>query len=65
MKSLKRIFTAIIAISFCSGIFTSCDPDDIDAFAQGYRDGYYGTRSEVSNTNMNETEDPSIQSDAE
>ncbi len=28
---------------------TSCDPDDVDAFAAGYRDGYYSssTRSEV------------------
>lgn len=53
MKTLKRTFIAIFAISFCSCILTSCDPDDIDAFADGYRDGFYGTygsRAEVSNT---------------
>lgn len=46
MKNLKRVFAALVAvaaIAFCSGILTACDPDDVDAFADGYRDGYYGT----------------------
>lgn len=48
MKNLKKFFVAFIAVSFCSGILTSCDPDEIDAFAQGYRDGYYSTRADAS-----------------
>ena len=50
MKTFKRTFIAIFAISFCSCILTSCDPDDIDAFAEGYRDGYYGSRAEAGDT---------------
>lgn len=49
MKNLKKIYAAlvaVIAIVFCSGVLTACDPDDVDAFASGYRDGYYGTRAE-------------------
>lgn len=45
MKNIKKILWAIIAlttVAFCSGMLTSCDPDDVDAFASGYRDGYYG-----------------------
>ncbi|MCH5221082.1 MAG: hypothetical protein J1F05_01980 [Muribaculaceae bacterium] len=43
MNKVKKISFALIAISLCMGIFTACDPDDIDAFASGYRDGYYGS----------------------
>ena len=56
MKTLKKIFAAIIAVSFCSGILTSCDPDDVDDFAKGYREGYYWTRSGVANTDSNDVE---------
>lgn len=45
MKLFKRFFSIVIAvvvIAFCSGVLSSCDPDDIDAFAEGYREGYYG-----------------------
>lgn len=44
MKNLKKFYAAlvaVIAIVFCSGVLTACDPDDVDAFADGYRQGYY------------------------
>lgn len=41
-----KTFFAALSILSASFLFTSCDPDDIDAFADGYRQGYYGsTRS--------------------
>lgn len=42
---MKKAFFTALAILSASFFFTSCDPDDIDAFAWGYRQGYYGTRS--------------------
>lgn len=29
-----------MACMLCSLCFTACDPDDVDAFAEGYRYGY-------------------------
>lgn len=41
-KSYKGIITMVLVALTAGLICTSCDPDDVDAFAQGYRDGYYG-----------------------
>lgn len=51
-KSIKIL--CFIATAF---MFTSCDPDMIDAFADGYRQGYYGTSkaSEPQTASDNET----------
>lgn len=43
MKKIKKgisVVFAVLAMALCAGIVTSCDPDDIDAFADGYRDGW-------------------------
>lgn len=48
MKIFFRFaIVAIMAIMACLTM-TSCEPDDVDAFAKGYRDGYYGSRSATS-----------------
>ena len=51
MKSSKfaRLFIAIIATGAVCLTMASCDPDVVDAFADGYRDGYYGSRAEAAN----------------
>lgn len=57
MKKYFRLFAAVIMAASVCTIMTSCDPDEIDAFAKGYRDGYYGygTRTEMPNTDATET----------
>lgn len=42
MKKLKNILiiVAALAIAVCA---TSCTPEEVDAFADGYRQGYYGS----------------------
>lgn len=49
MKNHLGLFSAVVMMASACLIMTSCDPDEIDAFAQGYRDGYYGygSRAEV------------------
>lgn len=32
----------LVAMLTVGAICTACDPDVVDAFADGYRDGYYG-----------------------
>lgn len=44
-KKTLTVIAAMVAIVVGSMALTSCDPDDVDAFAKGYRDGYYGTYS--------------------
>lgn len=60
MKSLKifRLFAVIIMLGTICLTMTACDPDEVDAFAKGYRDGYYGygTRSEMPNADTAEVE---------
>lgn len=41
-KSFKSIATLVLVVLTAGLLCTSCDPDEVDAFAQGYRDGYYG-----------------------
>lgn len=36
----KRVLLGLMACMLCSLCFTACDPDDVDAFAEGYRYGY-------------------------
>lgn len=41
MKKFKYLL--VLAVAVIAGLaMTLCDPDDVDAFADGYRDGYYG-----------------------
>ncbi|MDE5731445.1 MAG: hypothetical protein K2H95_00160, partial [Bacteroidales bacterium] len=47
MKSKVLFCTALLVLSVFT---TSCDPDIIDAFADGYREGYYGTRTSTQPT---------------
>lgn len=42
-KSFKGIITMVLIALTAGLICTSCDPDEVDAFADGYRQGYYGT----------------------
>ncbi len=43
MKKIMKKFVLMLILALSIGaVCTSCDPDDVDAFAQGYRDGYYG-----------------------
>ncbi len=48
MKKHLKLFKLSIAVIMtavgCMAM-TSCDPDEVDAFAKGYRDGYYGYSS--------------------
>ncbi len=58
MKKYFRLFIAVIMTASVCTIMTSCDPDEVDAFAKGYRDGYYGTygtRTDMPNTDATET----------
>ena len=41
-KTMKKIAIALLLALSAALTMTSCDPDDVDAFASGYRDGYYG-----------------------
>lgn len=56
MKKYFRLFSVIIMLGTICLTMTACDPDDVDAFAKGYRDGYYGygTRSEMPNADATE-----------
>lgn len=43
MKKLVMKFVLMLVVALSIGaICTSCDPEDVDAFAEGYRQGYYG-----------------------
>lgn len=43
MKTKFQRIAAVLLVALTIGIIcTSCDPDLVDAFADGYRDGYYG-----------------------
>ncbi len=43
MKTKFQRTVAAVLVALTIGLLcTSCDPDDVDAFAEGYRDGYYG-----------------------
>lgn len=42
-KNLKRFVLLLVAAMTVGAICTACDPDEVDAFAEGYRDGYYGS----------------------
>ena len=44
---LKRFVLLCIAVSGVAVTVSSCDPDDIDAFADGYRQGYYGNYNSI------------------
>ena len=46
MKKMLVLTTCIAALFGCS-LFTSCEPDEVDAFAEGYRQGYYGNYKSV------------------
>jgi len=43
MKNLVKFFAATIVLGGVAVLASSCDPDEVDAFADGYRKGYYGT----------------------
>lgn len=46
---MRRKFSVLLGLATCMlGMlcFTSCDPDDIDAFAEGYRYGYESQQSD-------------------
>ena len=43
MKKVQKILLYALTVAFVSLCMTSCDPDDVDAFAEGYRDGYNST----------------------
>ena len=38
---MKFVLMLVVALSI-GAICTACDPEDVDAFAEGYRQGYYG-----------------------
>ncbi|MBQ6689021.1 MAG: hypothetical protein IJN02_07260 [Bacteroidales bacterium] len=42
-KYIKGVLSLLILVICACLCFTSCDPDEVDAFAEGYRKGYYGT----------------------
>ena len=43
MKKLVMKFVLMLVVALSIGaICTACDPEDVDAFAEGYRQGYYG-----------------------
>lgn len=41
-KILKKLILMLILAFSIGAVCTACDPDTVDAFADGYRDGYYG-----------------------
>lgn len=40
--NFKRIVLMLVVALSISALFTSCTPEEVDAFADGYRWGYYG-----------------------
>lgn len=42
LRKVLSIVAVLLTIAFCASALTACDPDEVDAFASGYRDGYYG-----------------------
>ena len=42
-KIVKRVTLMLAVVSSICALSTSCTPEEVDAFAKGYRDGYYGT----------------------
>lgn len=51
MKKYKFLFL-LAAVVVAGMAMTSCTPEEVDAFADGYRKGYYGTWSESENPEM-------------
>lgn len=43
MKAILRVFCFLIVAVGVMVTFHSCSPDEIDAFADGYRAGYEGS----------------------
>ncbi|MBP3533691.1 MAG: hypothetical protein J6J75_05240 [Alistipes sp.] len=54
--NIFRLFAVIIMLGTICLTMTACDPDDVDAFAKGYRDGYNSTHSRMSNTDIPEAQ---------
>lgn len=46
-KFRKNYLLLVVAAAAFSGLMTSCDPDDVEDFAAGYRYGYESTRTTV------------------
>lgn len=57
MKKYRLLF--LLAAAVVAGLsLTSCTPEEVDAFADGYRKGYYGTWSESQTPEMQIDEEP-------
>lgn len=56
---MKKLFIALSAICLAVG-FSACEPEDVDAFATGYRYGYY-YYSSIDEQQGNDAADPNAQ----
>ncbi len=41
--NIKRVIVAALMSVAIGFSLTSCTPEEVDAFAEGYREGYYGS----------------------
>ena len=58
MKNFAKILTVITFAALFSGVLTSCEPDDVYDFADGYQQGYNKWHSpQVEPQGPNATED--------